>query len=201
MVYVNIILLWTAFGFLHSFLISRWMMKIMQARLGRYYAFYRLGYNIFSLLTFIPPYLYTKSVSTPLAYSFSGWRWLQFGLLVLALGLMLGAFLTYDLKEFLGIKQAQTFKRPGTVAAPRHTRIVKQGLLAWVRHPVYLGTIVFLWSMDSTWAEVVAKGVMTLYILVGIRLEEQKLVAEFGEEYRRYQQEVPMLLPWRRNKV
>lgn len=195
MVYINIILLWTFFGILHSLLISPGVLSFLSVRLGRYFAFYRLGYNLLALLTFIPPYLYTKMASTPQAYTFAGWRWLQGFFLILGLGLVAAAFRTYDWREFIGLKQAESFWRQGQVQAPRHSRIVREGLLAVVRHPIYLGTLIFLWSLDATWAELVAKLVMTGYILVGIRLEERKLVAEFGEEYRRYQREVPMLFP------
>ena len=35
----------------------------------------------------------------------------------------------------------------------------------------------------------------TAYILIALRLEEHDLVTHLGDEYRRYQKEVPMLLP------
>ncbi|MEM6397138.1 MAG: hypothetical protein AAF741_12385 [Bacteroidota bacterium] len=37
--------------------------------------------------------------------------------------------------------------------------------------------------------------VTTAYIPIGIHLEERKLVIEFGEAYRKYQQEVKRLIP------
>jgi protein-S-isoprenylcysteine O-methyltransferase Ste14 len=36
---------------------------------------------------------------------------------------------------------------------------------------------------------------MTLYIVVGATLEERDLVETFGDDYRRYQREVPMIVP------
>ena len=37
--------------------------------------------------------------------------------------------------------------------------------------------------------------ISTIYLILGSRLEEEKLVAQFGEAYRKYQREVPMLVP------
>jgi Putative protein-S-isoprenylcysteine methyltransferase len=42
--------------------------------------------------------------------------------------------------------------------------------------------------------------VATSYILVGIWLEERDLVAQFGEQYRRYRDQVGMLVPSRRSR-
>jgi protein-S-isoprenylcysteine O-methyltransferase Ste14 len=40
--------------------------------------------------------------------------------------------------------------------------------------------------------------VTTAYIFIGIALEERDMITVFGDEYRRYRQQVGMLVPFRR---
>ena len=67
-----------------------------------------------------------------------------------------------------------------------------------VRHPLYTGLLLSLWSVPVMTAGrlLFALG-LSAYILVGIVFEERDLMAQFGERYRRYRAEVGMLLPWR----
>jgi len=39
---------------------------------------------------------------------------------------------------------------------------------------------------------------MTVYILIGIWFEERDLVANFSDQYRNYQRQTPMLIPFGR---
>ncbi|MGE5364403.1 MAG: methyltransferase family protein [Bacteroidota bacterium] len=77
-----------------------------------------------------------------------------------------------------------------------YTSIKKNGLLGVVRHPMYFTLMVFLWSTIFTLMDLIVNTLLTIYVIIGTRLEEKKLVLEFGEAYVKYQHEVPMLVPF-----
>jgi protein-S-isoprenylcysteine O-methyltransferase Ste14 len=72
--------------------------------------------------------------------------------------------------------------------------------VAWlyraVRHPLYLGFVLVLWSTpDMSVGHLLFAGGMSLYILVGVHYKERDLTTGFGEAYTRYRETTPMILP------
>ena len=67
-----------------------------------------------------------------------------------------------------------------------------------VRHPIMLGFLIAFWAtpvmtLGHLWFSIVT----TLYIFVAVKyLEEKDLRKLIGEEYEKYQKEVPMLIPF-----
>jgi len=69
----------------------------------------------------------------------------------------------------------------------------------FVRHPWYFLGLVIIWTREMNAAFLLTAVTLTLYLFIGSRQEEKKLVACFGEQYRKYQVSVPGLVPrpWR----
>jgi protein-S-isoprenylcysteine O-methyltransferase Ste14 len=106
------------------------------------------------------------------------------------------AFRYYDTKEFLGLKQIS-----GNIGEQNFHR---NGILNYVRHLIYSGTVLLVlgyFLFSPTLLNMVTVSCMILYILIGLRLEEHKLIKAFGADYIRYLKEVPGLIPRGKRKL
>ncbi|MGE5400128.1 MAG: methyltransferase family protein [Ignavibacteriales bacterium] len=201
MKYLIICVLWAAYCALHSFLISIRVTSAAASYLKNYYAFYRLFYVAVSLVLLIPLINYTSRFDDEIIITYT------FPLSVIRYILMYGSlliffwafFFSYDPLSFFGIRQIMNFGKVTEVNPEEAIR--KNGLLGVIRHPMYFALIVYLWSQVFSLADLLVNLVLTIYVIIGTRLEENKLVLEFGETYKRYMQEVPMLIPFTKPKV
>ncbi len=116
----------------------------------------------------------------------SGVYWLGW-VVVLASTFMIDHFDLFGLnRPFLALRGAeapgQSFRTPL--------------LYTIVRHPLMLGFLIVFWAAPvMTAGHLLFALLTTAYILIALQLEERDLVAQFGNAYREYRRQVPMLLP------
>lgn len=200
MKYLLVVLFWTGYVSLHSFLISIRFTNLMTRLLKDYYAFYRLFYVLISLILIIPLINYTSQLDDTVIIVYEPpFSVIRYILISGSLLMFFWAFFfDYDSLSFWGIRQILNFRKvKGTNTSGG---IKRSGLLGIIRHPMYLALIIYLWCQTFRVVDIVTNTLLTIYVIIGTILEEKKLVLEFGEEYLKYQQEVPMLIPFTKKR-
>lgn len=190
-------ILWASFYALHSTLAHNSVKNFFEKLFGNHFRFYRLAFNFISIVFFVALIsfqfsiekvnLFEKSLFTEIVGA---------GLILAGIILLITAFKAFNLKEFTGIEQLENKAQ----VDQKHTPVlVKKGMYAYVRHPLYFAIIILLTGAliflpyTSTLAFVV---VSFIYLPIGVKLEEEKLIKEFGEQYIQYKKEVKMLIPY-----
>ena len=85
----------------------------------------------------------------------------------------------------------------GLEIKPDHV-LITHGIYRWIRHPGYLGVIMFDLGTPLLFSS--GYGLLLILLLIPmyiyrIRVEEQMLMERFGEEYRAYQRRTKKLIP------
>jgi protein-S-isoprenylcysteine O-methyltransferase Ste14 len=117
--------------------------------------------------------------------------------ILLYLGWILWVFSIY-----FGFISFLTFKKRGSVEKGKSymytTKLVTEGPYAIVRHPQYLGGMLFsisitLWT--QAWLSLVLSIINIALTYQWTYTEDKKLIQKFGEQYERYIKKVPRLNP------
>jgi protein-S-isoprenylcysteine O-methyltransferase Ste14 len=180
------------YGAVHSLLASVRVKQWARSRLGpRTDRFYRLAYNAFAVVSFVPVLALLAWLPGKTIYQLRlPWSALALTGQAAALMTLAAGLLQTDPWSFLGLRQVTE----GTPAEPGHLMVT--GLYRWVRHPLYTAGLLLIWLTPVMTTSILALNLsLTLYIIVGSRLEERRLLAEFGQAYADYQAAVPGLIP------
>ncbi len=106
-------------------------------------------------------------------------------------------FTSRSLRTFdpFGIRDISTHLQGKTA---RKSTFIVRGTYRWVRHPLYFLCLLMIWAPVSVTADrLLFNGLWTAWIIIGTILEERDLLASFGGDYRNYQNDVPMLIPYK----
>jgi protein-S-isoprenylcysteine O-methyltransferase Ste14 len=113
-------------------------------------------------------------------------RWTGVGMFALAGGLLFWTF------RSLGSNLTDT------VVTRREHTLVTHGPYRWVRHPFYdcaALLIVAISLVVSNWFLLLTGGLVVVLLVVRTRTEEERLLARFGDAYRRYRARTGRFLP------
>jgi methanethiol S-methyltransferase len=124
---------------------------------------------------------------SPLAISLL-WVLFAFGWIVVFLStFMIGHFDLFGLKQ-VWLNLQGRMRTADKFRTPAFYRVV--------RHPIMVGFFIAFWATPFMSAGHLLFSVATTgYILLAVQLEERDLIAEHGDEYRRYRSEVPAFVP------
>jgi protein-S-isoprenylcysteine O-methyltransferase Ste14 len=164
---------------------------------GNLIAFYRLGYNLFAIVSL---YLIYELSPKPhvIIYDLNN----PFDILILipqflALIGLLWSFKYVCVKEFLGINQVKRYiQKNYSSDLDEDLTLTIGGPYKYSRHPIYFFSIMFLLfrpTMDLFYLTFFL--LIVAYFYIGAYYEERKLVRSFGEIYTRYQESVPQIFP------
>jgi protein-S-isoprenylcysteine O-methyltransferase Ste14 len=111
-----------------------------------------------------------------------------------AILMILSATAALDPLELAGVRQAQDISATAGAgsagreeAGRRGPALLTTGVYGWVRHPVYLGWILFVFAAPCMTGDRAAfAAISTAYLAIAVPFEERSLVDIFGDEYRRY---------------
>ena len=202
---------WASFGIVHSLLAADWV----KARAREdFKPFYRISYNVWAGLH-LGAILLLEWGGFPAKTAFAWPSWLAWtfhGVQAVGWLLVLWAISGYDLARFAGIDEAadeirsrDATRKPGQTQAadpltppkPEVEPLRTEGLNAYMRHPLYTGLLIVLWSRVFDEYQLATALWGTAYIVVGTRFEERKLCRLYGAAYESYRQAVPVYFPWR----
>ncbi len=187
-----LVLAWLVYFLVHSLLASLpvkcWVAKNWPGLMPGY----RLGFNGLAVLLLTVPLYLTYIYDGVVIFAWKGaWAWLANALSVAAVLAFLYSMRHYDGAEFLGIRQLR--EREQRVEDQEHFCI--SPLHRYVRHPWYFLALVLIWSRDMNLAMLISAVMMSLYFILGSKLEEKKLLAYYGDAYAAYRRQVPAIAP------
>jgi protein-S-isoprenylcysteine O-methyltransferase Ste14 len=189
---VTIISLWCGFFVIHSVTASLTLKQWVARNFNHLMPAYRLAFNALSALLLVPllllSYLWR---SEPLWHWSPPLFWITTVITVLTIIAFIISIRYYDMSEFLGTHQWQR----RIAAVEDQEQFVIGDFHRFVRHPWYSMAIILIWCREMDPIMLANAIMLTIYFIIGSRLEEKKLIHYHGKIYQHYQQKVPGLLP------
>ncbi|MCR4418214.1 MAG: peptidylprolyl isomerase [Ignavibacteria bacterium] len=196
---IQIIFFFSIFAIIHSVLASLRIKNFIREKFGNLIAFYRIGYNFLSIISF-GLFLYfapkPHQIVFEIPYPFD---LVVYILQILSLIGILWSAKNTDWKEFLGLSQIKRyFNGNYNDQLDENYKLKINGAYRISRHPIYLFSILFLALRPyMTVFYFVTLLLIILYFYIGSIFEEKKLEKIFGIDYINYKKEVSRIFPYK----
>ncbi len=182
--------LWMLYCYIHTLLACIPVKLYFEKKLKKQYRYYRLFYSLFAFITLVMLLVYQYSFQSKILIESFLIKYLAaFALVIPGLCIMLISIFKY-FRLLSGVRSLYEAIPP--------VKLRVDGIHKFVRHPLYTGTLIFVWGLFLIFpylSNLVAVSVISLYVVIGVKEEERKLVLQFGEAYKLYRRKVPMLVP------
>jgi methanethiol S-methyltransferase len=191
MEHLLIVIFWLLFGLWHSVFAAPVVKRKAEKWMGSYYSWYRPVYSIIAFVQTALILVYQFSIESKYLWQNGPGASSVFTVFALA-GLVVMAISVK--KYFFNLSGIQVLYKKKNAPV-----LETGGLHEYLRHPLYGGTLLFAWSVFLIFpmlSYLLTCITMTAYTLVGIQLEEKKLENLFGQQYRVYKNNVPMIIPF-----
>jgi protein-S-isoprenylcysteine O-methyltransferase Ste14 len=185
-------LAWVIFCVWHSLLASISLKQWLAKKWGAAFKYYRFYYTLFATISFIAVITYQILLPSPLIFSPNPVSYIIGGLIGIS-GLVIMAICIK--KYFLSLSGLKTLFIDEVSTG---NQLIISGIHRYVRHPLYSGTFLFIWGLFIFLPHtslLIANFIITVYTLIGIKFEEQKLLKEFGPSYDAYRKQTPKIIP------
>lgn len=191
------------FGILHSAAAGKTMKDWVKSRVGERACegLYRLAYNAFAVITLLPFAILLVFFPGVVLWQMEGTLELVFRIFQIV-G-MVGLFVSLvqiDLGQFSGLAQLRAYLAKQPLPIPAEA-LQTGGVYRFSRHPLYVFSLLVIWFQPTMTEALFAFNLgATAYFLLGSRLEEKRLIAAFGNDYREYRSKVGWMFPRLRRK-
>ncbi|GAC1382647.1 MAG: hypothetical protein NVSMB45_08980 [Ginsengibacter sp.] len=158
--------------------------------MGDGFKYYRISYSVFAAIALAVLIYFQYSIDSVYLFVSTLLKMISVLVMIIPGVIIMGLCIKKYFYELSGIQALND--------DPLQITLQINGLHKYVRHPLYAGTLLFslgLFFLFPLLSNLIAFIIMSIYVLIGIRLEEQKLRVEFGDEYLLYSRKVSMLIP------
>jgi protein-S-isoprenylcysteine O-methyltransferase Ste14 len=184
--------IWSAWCVLHSMLNSEGPIRksgLLDSSIGPYY---RLMYSVFAAITLVLACWITPKWQDFQLWPIEGPAFvLQLLAWSLAVVMFYLTFKIFNIWYFLGL----TALGIGPKTNNSQERLITWGIYGLIRHPQFAAGLIILWMRNLTDTGLIINIVLSVYLIVGARIEETRLLAMYSNEYGEYMKKVPRFIP------